>query len=75
MAPVDALMQEPRQRGYRVMGPGVRGDVIVTTEIRQAADLPRGVGDSQYSAHYRIVPRDDGKFLRRAAPASEPRAK
>jgi len=68
-AGLDALIRELRSRGYQVMGPSVRGDAIVTTEIREASDLPRGVGDRQDPARYRLEPRDDGKFFGFAAPA------
>ncbi|WP_297080799.1 4Fe-4S dicluster domain-containing protein [uncultured Demequina sp.] len=64
-----ALIDELRQRGYQVMGPTVRGDAIVTGEIRAASDLPQGVGDQQDPARYRLRERGDGAYFGFAAPA------
>ncbi|WP_084075521.1 4Fe-4S dicluster domain-containing protein [Demequina sp. NBRC 110052] len=63
------LIAELRARGYRVMGPTVRGDAIVTGEIRTVSDLPRGRGDTQRPAEYRLTERDDRSFFGFAAPA------
>ncbi len=64
-----ALIAELQGRGFRVVGPTRRGDAIVTGEIRSVSDLPRGVGDTQEPATYRLTDRDDGAFFGFAAPA------
>ena len=64
-----SLIDELRERGYQVMGPTVRGDAIVTGEIRAASDLPVGVGDEQAPARYRLRERGDGAYFGFAAPA------
>lgn len=51
---LDALIVELQNRGYRLVGPTVRGDAIVTADIAAAADLPRGVGDEQEPGRYRL---------------------
>lgn len=66
---LEQLIAELVSRGYRVMGPTLRGDAIVTGEIRSAADLPRGVGDEQDPARYRLRRRDDDAYFGFAAPA------
>ncbi|MFN3866777.1 MAG: 4Fe-4S dicluster domain-containing protein [Demequina sp.] len=66
---LDGLIAQLRSRGYRVMGPTLRDDAIVTGEIRAASDLPRGIGDEQNPAHYRLRQRGDGAFFGFAAPA------
>ena len=65
---LESLIAELRSRGYKVMGPTVRGDAIVTGEIRAASDLPRGVGDEQDPARYRLRERDDDAYFGFAAP-------
>src|SRR6476469_4564302 len=62
---VDAL----RTRGYTVIGPTVRSGAIVNAEIRGIDDLPRGWGDEQDAAHYRLRRRDDDAFFGFAAGA------
>lgn len=64
------LIAELRARGFQVMGPTLRGDAIVTGEIRTVSDLPRGVGDEQRPAHYRTTSRDDRALFGYAAPAT-----
>lgn len=66
---LDALIAELRRRGYRVMGPTVRGDAIVTGDLFTADDLPRGIGDRQEPGEYRLRKRDDDAFFGFAAPA------
>ncbi len=48
-----------RSDGYTVLGPTVRDGVIGHAEITSVDDLPRGVGDEQDGAHYRLTRRDD----------------
>ena len=45
--------------GYTVLGPTVRDGVIGHAQITSVDDLPRGVGDKQDGAHYRLTRRDD----------------
>ncbi|WP_062202865.1 4Fe-4S dicluster domain-containing protein [Demequina salsinemoris] len=66
---LDALIEELRSRGFRVVGPTLRGDAIVTGEIRAASDLPRGKGDSQDAKTYRVRSRGDDAYFGFAAPA------
>jgi len=46
-------------RGYRVVGPTVRDQVIVYDDIDGLADLPAGWKDEQDGGHYRLTRRDD----------------
>ncbi len=66
---LDALIAELRRRGYRVVGPTVRGDAIVTADIHTSEDLPRGVGDTQEPGKYRTRTRDDDAYFGFADPA------
>jgi len=66
---IGALIEELQTRGFTVVGPTRQGDAIVTAEIRSLADLPRGVGDTQEPAAYRLTERDDDAFFGFAAPA------
>ena len=45
--------------GYAVMGPTVRDGAIVHAPVRTVDDLPRGWGDEQEAATYRLRRRDD----------------
>ena len=62
---LDALVA----RGYRVMGPTVRGGAVVNAEITAVADLPRGWGDDQEPGRYRLRRRDDEALFGFAAGA------
>jgi ferredoxin len=62
---IDALVV----RGYTVIGPTVSGGAIVNAPIRTIDDLPRGWGDEQDAAHYRLRRRDDDAFFGFAAGA------
>ncbi|WP_062460789.1 4Fe-4S dicluster domain-containing protein [Demequina soli] len=66
---LDALISELRRRGYRVVGPTVRGDAIVTGDLHAASDLPQGVGDSQEPGAYRLRKRADDAYFGFADPA------
>jgi sulfhydrogenase subunit beta (sulfur reductase) len=48
-----------RERGWKVVGPTVRDGVIVHAEIDSVDQLPRGVGDVQDNASYRLRERED----------------
>ena len=45
-----------RARGLRIVGPTVRDGAIVLSDLQDAADLPRGIGDVQGPGHYRLQP-------------------
>jgi ferredoxin len=55
----DALLEELKGRGYRLIGPTVREGAIVYAEISGAGDLPVGWSDEQEAGHYRLRRRDD----------------
>ncbi|HZL02395.1 MAG TPA: 4Fe-4S dicluster domain-containing protein, partial [Cellulomonas sp.] len=60
-------------RGYSVVGPTVRDGAIVPGAIRTVDDLPRGWGDEQDAAHYRLRRRDDDALFGFAAGAQSPK--
>lgn len=62
---IDALLS----RGYTVIGPTVRSGAIVNAPISGLDDLPRGWGDEQDAAHYRLRRRDDDRLFGFAAGA------
>lgn len=62
---IDALLA----RGYTVVGPTVRSGAIVNAPIQSLDDLPRGWGDEQDAAHYRLRRRDDEALFGFAAGA------
>ena len=66
---LQALIDALAWRGYTVIGPTVSGGAIVNAPIRTLDDLPRGWGDAQEAAHYRLRRRDDDAFFGFAAGA------
>ena len=68
-AGLQALVDALAARGYTVIGPTVSGGAIVNAPIRTIDDLPRGWGDEQEAAHYRLRRRDDDAFFGFAAGA------
>ncbi len=62
---VDAL----DDRGYTVLGPTVRDGAIVQARVRRVDDLPRGWGDEQEPATYRLRRREDDAVFGFAAGA------
>jgi ferredoxin len=64
------LIEVLAQQGWQVIGPTVRDGAIVPGPIAGVADLPRGVGDSQQPARYRLVDRDDAALFGYASPAT-----
>ena len=56
---LDALFEALRCRGYTVVGPRIRDQVIVYDEIGSCADLPIGWTDEQDGGHYRLRRRED----------------
>ncbi len=68
-AGLQSLIDALAARGYTVIGPTVAGGAIVNAPIRSIDDLPRGWGDEQEAAHYRLRRRDDDAFFGFAAGA------
>ena len=66
---LQALIDTLGAAGYTVIGPTVRQGAIANAPIRSIDDLPRGWGDEQESAHYRLRARDDDAFFGFAAGA------
>ena len=60
-------------RGYSVVGPTVRDGAIVPGPVRTLDDMPRGWGDEQDAAHYRLRRRDDDAVFGFAAGAQSPK--
>jgi ferredoxin len=56
---LQALLDDLRSRGYRVVGPTLRDQAIVYDDIARIADLPRGWTDEQAGGHYRLARRED----------------
>jgi ferredoxin len=63
------LVQSLRAGGRTVVAPTVRDGALVYGEIESLDDLPRGVGDLQEPAGYRLRRRDDEALFGYAAPA------
>ena len=59
LAGLQALIDVLRQRGFSVLGPTVRDGAVVPAPITGVDDLPRGWGDEQDAARYRLRRRDD----------------
>jgi sulfhydrogenase subunit beta (sulfur reductase) len=68
-AGLQALIDVLGAAGYTVIGPTVRQGAIANAPIRSIDELPRGWGDEQESAHYRLRRRDDDAFFGFAAGA------
>ncbi|HEY5988685.1 MAG TPA: 4Fe-4S dicluster domain-containing protein [Streptosporangiaceae bacterium] len=62
---IDAL----RNEGFTVVGPTRRGEAIGLAEITRVGDLPRGCGDRQDAATYRLTQRGDKALFGFAATA------
>ena len=60
---LQALIEALSSRGYTVVGPTVRDGAIVNAPIASVDDLPRGWGDEQDAALYRLRRRDDDKLF------------
>jgi sulfhydrogenase subunit beta (sulfur reductase) len=58
-AGLQALLDELKRRGYRVVGPVVRDGAIVYNDLGSVAELPSGWKDEQEGGRYRLVRRDD----------------
>jgi ferredoxin len=66
---LQSLVGALRDRGYAVVGPTVRDGAIALAPVRGIDDLPRGWGDEQDAARYRLRRRDDDAFFGFAAGA------
>lgn len=65
------LVEELRERGYRVVGPTRRDSAIVLAEVTTAEELPWGWGVDVAPGSYRLRPRADGAaFGHSAGPQS-----
>ncbi|MGW0181186.1 4Fe-4S dicluster domain-containing protein [Nocardia sp. NPDC003345] len=70
-AGLDRLVAVLRERGYRVIGPQVRGSAVVLDELGSGADLPDGWGVETAPGRYRLHRRDDDAvFAHSAGPGS-----
>ena len=69
LAGLQALVDVLRERGYTVLGPTVRDGAIVPAPVTSVDDLPRGWGDEQDGALYRLTQRDDDALFGFAAGA------
>lgn len=68
---LDALIDALHERGYTVIAPTVRDGSIGYEPVTGAGQLPRGIGDEQGPAHYRLRDRgDDARFGFATAPSS-----
>lgn len=62
-ADLDQLFQALTRRGFRIVGPTVRGGAIVYDDISSAADLPEGWTDEQDGGSYRLQRRRDAALF------------
>ncbi len=67
---LDQLISVLRERGWSVLGPVLRDGVIAPGEVTGVDDLPRGVGDDQQPARYRLRERGDDALFGFASPAT-----
>lgn len=56
---IDSLFSTLRQRGYKLIGPTVRDNVVVYDLLTSAADLPVGWRDEQAPGSYRLEKQAD----------------
>ena len=69
LAGFQELLDTLRTRGFEVIAPRVRDGAVVMAPVTSVDDLPRGVGDEQDAAHYRLRERGDEALFGFAAPA------
>lgn len=60
---LDELVGVLERAGYEVIGPRVRDGAVVLAPVHGVADLPRGVGDLQDAATYRLRDRGDDRVF------------
>ena len=56
---LQSILLALRERGFRVLGPTVRGGAIVYDDLESADELPIGWTDEQAPGSYRLAPRED----------------
>lgn len=66
---LELVFQALERDGRTVIGPSVGEGAIVYKPLRGLQDLPRGLGDRQAPAQYRLETRTDGLWFAYAAPA------
>jgi len=66
-AGIAGLVAELRRRGYRVIAPVARDGALILDEIRDADELPWGIGVQTGPGRYRLAERDDGALFANAA--------
>ena len=59
LAGLQSLVDALRERGYTVLGPVVRDGAVVPAPVTSVDELPRGWGDEQDGAFYRLRRRGD----------------
>lgn len=64
---LQALIDALQRRGYRVVGPSIRDQAIVYSDIDSIEDLPRGWTDEQDAGRYRLKRRKDQALFGYAA--------
>ena len=60
---IDSLFSALRQRGYNLIGPTVRDNVVVYDALASAADLPVGWRDEQAPGSYRLKKQADRRLF------------
>ena len=60
---LQALFDALKRRGFRVIGPTMRGGAIVYDDIADIADLPEGWSDEQDGGSYRLKTREDAALF------------
>src|SRR4030067_2092735 len=54
-AELNILLAELRKAGYLTIGPSVRNDALIYTEIGSLEELPRGYSSQQDAGRYQLV--------------------
>lgn len=59
----DLFLVALQQAGYQVIGPTIREEAIVYSEVHDSRDLPQGVTDTQDAGKYRLEQREDDSLF------------
>lgn len=62
-AALQGLLEALQRDGYRCVGPQLRGGALVYDTLASAADLPRGMRDSQQPGEYRLSQAGDARMF------------
>jgi sulfhydrogenase subunit beta (sulfur reductase) len=62
-AEFNALLADLRQSGYQTVGPRLKDDAIVYTDIETLDDLPRGIQSVQNPASFRLVQTGQNRYF------------